>query len=372
MIRSVYTTVLAGSTIAMGLTLPKIYRKYYLEKKVGMAMMIHCDTIHQNADSLQRLFKTIEPAGIILYPWCNHIDTMKETRATTQKIKALAIASGITPPLIAIDQEGGRVDRIQELSSASARKKATIFNDFALYQHALSLGKSLYACGIDINFGPVVDIQSNEKNTVIGDRAFGISPYIVKNKAAIILKAYGEVHLLGAIKHWPGHGDTDNDSHLDISHTGKTIADLEICEISPFRYLAKKTHIVMAGHIIAPALDPHKPASLSKPSLDYLKTFFHGTVISDSLTMQGVLKEVEGIELTDKIAQAAIQAINAGCDQIIIGGKNLVPKDSDPSLSPQELIDIHHKIVDAVKKGELPLKRLIEANKKIKSLQKKG
>jgi beta-N-acetylhexosaminidase len=365
--RNYLSAAIAASTLASAWAMPKLDQLQTIEKQVGKCMVIHCKT-NDNTD-ITPLLNTVKPGGIILYDWINRIDTIDQATKTTTDIRRIARELGICP-LICVDQEGGRVDRIKDLASLSAYEKTQKYSDSEFFDHQLWLSNGLKDCGIDINFSPVVDINSNPYSS-ISDRSFGQTPEAVIKRASIAIRASQTAEVLCGIKHWPGHGDIKADSHDAVAKTTKSLQELEACEIAPFRALAAKADLVMTGHIIATALDPVNCATTSKPSLDYLRNFYDSVIVSDSLTMEGLLQNIEGQDQTERIANAAIKAINAGCDLVVLGGKTLNAQNQTQEITPDEMIDIHRRIVDAVEDKRLPLERVKKANIKVDALTRK-
>ena len=178
---------------------------------------------------------------------------------------------------------------------------------------ALSIGQELRGVGINMNLAPVVDINSNPQNPVIGSRSFGNSAEAVILFAEQALRGYKQAQIIATLKHFPGHGDTTVDSHEDLPVVHKSKEELERMELLPFAKLAASAEAIMTAHILVPAFDAESCSTLSEKTLSYLRQTigFQGVIVSDSLVMEGVLKKCQTVD------EAAIQALIAGCDLLI-------------------------------------------------------
>jgi beta-N-acetylhexosaminidase len=200
---------------------------------------------------------------------------------------------------------------------------------------------------------------------VIGIRSFSDSPDTVVAFGRKALEGYRRAGIITSLKHFPGHGDVGVDSHLDLPVVSKSKEDLKQVELRPFTELAFLADTIMTAHILVPALDPEHCSTLSKKTLDYLKKEigFQGVIISDSLVMEGVLKKCGSID------EAAIQALNAGCDILTLGGKQLVGGNTKVELTVSDIRRIHHSLVEAVKTGRVSEERLNQAVEKVVQLK---
>ncbi|MBP9841064.1 MAG: glycoside hydrolase family 3 protein [Simkaniaceae bacterium] len=216
-----------------------------------------------------------------------------------------------------------------------------------------------------MNLAPVVDINSNPQNPVIGIRSFGETPATVLAFGSHALKGYKKAHLIATLKHFPGHGDVSTDSHEDLPIVHKSKKALEELELLPFIKLASSADAIMTAHLLVPALDPKHCSTLSKKTLTYLKDTlgFQGVIVSDSLVMDGVLKTCGTVD------EAAIRALKAGCDILILGGKLLTGEHAGFELSVADIKRVHQSLVEAVKQGRISEERLNQAVTKILTLK---
>lgn len=260
--------------------------------------------------------------------------------------------------LIATDQEGGLVARLTQGFTVFPGNKAlgmTQQPELA-EKAAFVMGKELKAVGINFNLSPVVDVNTNPQNPVISIRSFGDSPEVVITFASQALQGYRQAGVVTSLKHFPGHGDVDLDSHEALPYLNKAKQQLQATELLPFNHLALQADTVMTAHIMVPSIDPHQCATLSKAILDILRQEigFQGVIITDSLVMEGVIKNASSVD------EAAIRALNAGCDILLLGGKQLIGQ-KRVELNVEDIARIHQSLIQAVKQGRVSQKRLDEA-----------
>lgn len=339
-----------------------------LEEMVGQLLMAHFQGSEAN-ENAKRLIQNVKVGGIIYYRWANGLQNREQVAALSEGLQHLAGQNPNPIPLfIAVDQEGGRVIRLTEgfTKIPSQRVLAQKKDRASLEQVGSLVGKELLSVGINMNLSPVVDVNSNPSNPVIADRSFSQDPQIVSLCAEQILKGYREAGIVGVLKHFPGHGDTSVDSHQDLPVVLKSREALEKTELVPFRALAPQADAVMTAHILVPALDPDYPSTLSEKTLAFLREEigFTGLIISDSLVMGGILKICKTPE------EAAIQAIRAGCDLVILGGRFLVGERAGCELTAADVQNIHRAIVLAVEEGRLSEKRIEEAARRVLHLKR--
>jgi beta-N-acetylhexosaminidase len=224
---------------------------------------------------------------------------------------------------IAVDQEGGRVQRLRgpgftDLPSARdiGRFAGASLEDAE--ERAAALGRlcasELRPLGIDINFAPVLDVDSNPANPVIGDRSYSSDPQVVARLGVAFIRGLQAGDVAACGKHFPGHGDTDRDSHLELPRLDHDLDRLGRIELLPFQAAAKAdVAAIMTSHILFPALDPTHPATMSAKVLGLLRSElrYEGLVVSDDLEMQAIADHHD-------LPEAAIAAVNAGCDLLLV------------------------------------------------------
>ncbi len=241
-----------------------------------------------------------------------------QTRATIAELQARAKANGLPPLFVAVDQEGGRVQRLgpPHYPAHPAARVVGDTNDPAQARAAARrIGEGLRDLGFNWDFAPVLDVNNNSRNPVIGDRAYGSDPALVAAMGAAAVRGFQEdAGILACGKHFPGHGDTDTDSHHALPRIGHDRVRLEAVEMVPFRAAIEAgLAAVMTSHILFPALDPALPATLSPAILTGLlrgELGFEGLIITDDLEMKGV---ADGWGA----AEAAVLAVAAGADVLL-------------------------------------------------------
>ncbi len=221
-----------------------------------------------------------------------------------------------TPPWIGVDQEGGRVARLgSPVVRLPAMRVLGEIDDPALTRQAASvLGAQLACLGFNLDFAPVLDVDSNPANPVIGDRAFGADPDRVARHGLAFAEGLQRAGVAACGKHFPGHGDTDVDSHLALPRLEHDLERLEAVELAPFRAAAGTLASIMTAHVVFRAIDPGAPATLGPRAIEGLlrqQIDYRGVVFSDDL-------EMKAIDDHYGVPEAACLAVQAGCDAVLI------------------------------------------------------
>jgi beta-N-acetylhexosaminidase len=225
-----------------------------------------------------------------------------------------------TPVLVAIDQEGGLVQRVRAPATMwppmmSHDGLAPPLDVETAEQVGRAIGDELRALGLDIDFAPVLDVHTNPANPIIGDRAFGHDAATVTRRALAFARGLDAAGILACGKHFPGHGDTDTDSHLALPRIDHDWARLDAVELAPFKAAAAANlPMIMTAHVVFAALDAQRPATLSEQVITGLlrgKLGYRGVIVSDDLDMQAIAAHM-GVD------HAAVGAIRAGCDVILL------------------------------------------------------
>jgi len=221
------------------------------------------------------------------------------------------------PLLISADQEGGRVARLRSpLTEFPDMAWVGRTGDEALAERVAEvLSRELKAVGFNLNFAPVMDVDSNPANPVIGPRAFSSSPEVVSRLGSAMIRTMHHCGILACAKHFPGHGDTLTDSHKELPTLPHSLERLHRLELVPFRAsIAAGVKLIMTAHVVFEAIDPSLPATLSQPVLTGLlrQTLgFQGVVVSDDLEMKAVLDHYG-------IRASVLQGMTAGVDCFLI------------------------------------------------------
>ncbi len=242
-----------------------------------------------------------------------NLGTESEVRALTAQLRELLGPKA----LIGLDQEGGSVVRstfLPQAPSAMALGAA----DQALLAETVgaAVARGLRSLGVNWNFAPVLDVNNNPANPVIAERAFSDQPDAVAQLAGAWMRGSLREGVACCVKHFPGHGDTHTDSHLDLPTVDKSRAELEQLELRPFKALAEAAPAVMTAHIVYPQLDPEHPATLSPVLIQGIlrdEWGYDGVVITDALMMKAIADRYG-------YAKAAVMAIQAGADMVLAQG----------------------------------------------------
>ncbi|WP_336773459.1 beta-N-acetylhexosaminidase [Paenibacillus sp. MMO-58] len=309
-----------------------------LSEKIGQLILVGMDGT-QIQPEIGKLIKDSHVGGIILYS--NNITSASQTIKLVNDLKQINQDNGAKLPLLlSTDQEGGRVSRLpKQIKAFPASRTVGKTNDpeYA-YQVGTALGEAVNAIGLNTDFAPVLDINTNPKNPVIGNRAFGTTAELVSSMGVQEMLGIQSQGVIPVVKHFPGHGDTSVDSHLGLPVVDHDLKRLRSIEFVPFSSAIKEgAPMVMVAHILMTKLDPNTPASMSRKVIqDYLRgeLKFGGVVITDDMTMGAVGK-------VKAIGPASVQAVQAGADIILVG--------HDP-VQQQTVIDA---LTAAAQKGEI-------------------
>lgn len=251
-----------------------------LEEKIGQMVMVGVDGYENDANSKQ-LIEKYHVGGFVLLK--QNIKDAKQMLALVNSLKETNLANKI-PLFLSIDEEGGRISRMpEEFAKIPPNKQFGLINDGNLtYQIGSIIGEELKTFGLNMDLGPVLDINSNPQNPVIGDRAFGAEASIVSELGIQAMKGLQSQNIISVVKHFPGHGDTSVDSHIGLPTVNNDLQRLNSFELVPFAAAIKnKVDAIMIAHILLPEIDAANPASLSKTVIS--------TILRDDLQFDGVV-----------------------------------------------------------------------------------
>lgn len=307
---------------------------------------------HPQLDNATRqILVDLRPGGVILFRR-NYTDV--ETLATLSD--RLHSIDPDNPLLVAIDHEGGRVHRLTAPFThfpPAAHIGQTHSLDLT-YQVGLAMGRELQAVGIDLDFAPVLDVFSNPENTVIGDRSFSTDPQQVAHFGCALARGLREAGVIPCGKHFPGHGATQLDSHHDLPRDERAADAFESIDLIPFRQACQEhIEMLMTAHVLYPAFDPERPASLSSFILNDLlrqQLGFSGVIVSDDLEMGAIVHH-------GSVEQAAVDALSAGADLLLVC--------QTPSLA----ISARDACLQALETGRVSQERVTEASQRLAQLK---
>ncbi len=252
------------------------------------------------------------PGAFILFSKNGNAVDKDQIRGLCAEIQALHPKS--LPALISVDQEGGRVQRFRQgFTRLPPADQAGKLSDEDLRVLTEIQARELRNVGINLNFAPVADVNTNPNNPIIGDRAYSSDPTDAARAVRILVQEHLKWGVLPCIKHFPGHGDTHLDTHLALARVDTSLSQLQSREWLPFQAgIGAGAPLVMTAHIVTAALDPDLPATLSSRALDPLRTLlgFSGLIVSDDMQM----KAIEDNYGKD---EALVRALQAGCDLLL-------------------------------------------------------
>lgn len=332
-----------------------------IREKVGQLLVcgFKANTAAETSEEIIDLIKNDHVGGIILFG--RNIGTPEEILQVTTTLQKAAKESGHDKPLlICIDQENGIVRRLGEGTTVfpGAMLLGATQNPEYADKVGEAVGKELKALGINWNLAPVVDVNNNPNNPVIGVRAYGEDPRLVSKFGKAAMKGMQKAGVMTALKHFPGHGDTNVDSHLALPTITHDMERLEQVELVPFKdCILEGADTVMTAHVYFPTLEKQEgvPATMSHAVITGLlreKLGFDGVVTTDCMEMKAIADTVG-------TAKGAVEAIKAGVDVVMISHL--------PSLQ-KEAIDA---IVSAVETGEISEDRINNSFRRVNELKDK-
>ncbi|MGP3978141.1 glycoside hydrolase family 3 protein [Streptomyces sp. 8N114] len=343
-----------------------LLRRMSLDEKIGQLFVIEiygqtADTEHDGNRKLYgvptpaEVIRKYRPGGVIYFDARRGADNVREPRQIARLSNGLqraAVRTGARVPLlVSIDQEGGSVvyrmlEPATQLPGNMALAATRSTRD--AFDSADIIGTELAAVGINQNYAPVADVNINPANPVIGVRSFGSDTQLCSRFVSTAVRGYHRGGVASAAKHFPGHGDTDVDSHTGLPEIKHTRSELDRIDLPPFRAAIRRgVDTIMTAHIVVPALDPSRvPATMSRPIVTGLlreQLGFTGLIVTDALDMGGATADFPP-------DVAPVRSFQAGCDQLV-----LAPK---PEVA-------FGAVRDAVRSGAIPEERLDESVRRI-------
>jgi beta-N-acetylhexosaminidase len=302
--------------------------------------------------SLRERLSEADFGGYALF--ARNVETLEQLRGLTDDLRSLTS----TPPIVAIDQEGGRVARIREgVEALPSMMACGATGNPSLAQRAgEQLGTDLRRAGCTLDFAPVVDLAVDPMNTVIGTRAFGASPELVIRMARAFSAGLSNAGIIPTLKHFPGHGATAVDSHLGLPYVDMDERTFRSRDLAPFRACATDDVAIMSAHVIVRAIDPAHPATISPRLLTGVlrdEWQWGGVCFTDCLQMDAIAKGIGTIP-------GVVAAIAAGADCATIS------HDVELAFASADAL------AEAVERGSLPLDRLQEAHARMMRLRERA
>lgn len=301
---------------------------------------------------IEKMVRERNIGGVILFG--HNMKSGKQVRSLTRSLQELSVRTDPPIPLfVAVDQEGGSVASAPWVAPEPAAAEVGRRKDpDEARRIAARIGRQLLRAGINTDFAPVVDTGFG---VPIGTRSYGEDPELVARMGAAAVDGFEEAGMISAAKHFPNHGPATSDSHVSLPVVRHDAETLESYDLPPFEAaIDGGVPMVMVGHLVYPAIDPERPASLSEDAISMLRgdLRFDGVVVTDDLAMAGATGG-------GSVADAAVRAVEAGADLLIV------------SSAPQEQADAYDAVVEAVRSGEIPKSRIRGSGERILEVKEK-
>jgi beta-N-acetylhexosaminidase len=343
-----------------------------LEEKIGQMLMLDVRNWNGPAQTVltpecAQMIKDYHIGGIILFA-PNFVNPTQIVTLTDAMQHAAIDGSNFNIPLfLSADQEGGYIVRLTTSGTVMPGNMAVgaAASTELAYDNGRVIGEELNALGINVNFAPVLDVNTNPDNPVIGVRSFGSDPQLVSDMGIEYIHGLQSANIGVTVKHFPGHGDTGTDTHTSLAIVNKSRDELDVCDLKPFRdAMNQGVDMVMTAHIEVPALDDTKilapknpsneiyiPATLSQKVLTDLvreEIGFEGVIVTDALNMGALANNFYSSDIV-------IRAINAGADI------PLMPVTTQSTANISNLQQLINDLVQAVNNGDIPMSRIDES-----------
>lgn len=348
---------MTDSTVADG-EVSAMMKKLTLEQKVAQMFFITPESltgyskVTQAGNASKEAFSKYPVGGLVYFS--QNLSSPEQTRKMLSGMQKFSEEENGLPLFLGVDEEGGTVVRIANNPAFGVENIGDMAdigasNDsMQAYDAGAELASYLKDLGFNVDFAPVADVFSNPQNTVIGKRSFGSDPKVVSDMVVQAVSGLQDNGIAAAVKHFPGHGNTAQDSHSGYASSDRTLEELKAAEFLPFEAgVAAGVDFVMVGHITLPkAAKDQSPASVNKEIVtDMLRSGlgYDGLVITDAMNMGAITKEYSS-------AEAAVKAIQAGVDIV---------------LMPEDFQAAYQGVLAAVKDGTISEKRINESVSRI-------
>lgn len=331
-----------------------------LDEKIGQLFIVGLDGNEKLSEQDKIFIRDLKVGGLIFFR--KNITNTTQTINLINEIKQLNSQNKNIPLFLSLDQEGGVVTRLPEeiIKFKSAREIGNINDENYAYEYSKIMGEVIASLGFNMNFAPVLDIYTNKNNQVIGSRAFSSDKEIVSKMAISTMKGFNDNKIISVGKHYPGHGDTNEDSHYELPVLDHDYNRIDEIELYPFKQLINNNiPALLVSHLMYRNIDSENISTTSRIFLNDIlreKLKFKGIVITDDMIMKGVADKYT-------ISQGSLNAIKAGVDMVLI------------SYGFNDIVESFNKIKNAVLNGEisefelnikvyniLKLKKLYEVN----------
>lgn len=324
-----------------------------LEQKIGQLFIVNTDSLDFNAETkmtgtMKSTIEEYQPGGVIFFSF--NLDNRKQIKKYIKKMQSVSRI----PMFISVDEEGGTVARVANTEGMKTTKLPPMAEIGAsgdsakAYEAANTIGSDIAALGFNLDFAPVADLSTNEENTEIGERSFGSDPALVSDMVAQAVKGLQANGVSATLKHFPGQGDSGEDTHRGYVNLETTIERLREMEFKPFEAGIKAgTDFVMVSHVSVRSITQNEvPASLSPLMVNDIlrgELQYDNLIITDAMNMKIITKFYDA-------GQAAVMALEAGNDMI---------------LMPDDFVSAVEAIETAISDGTLSERRINQSVKRI-------
>lgn len=312
---------------------------------------------HAASPDVKRMIREFGVGHVVLFE--RNVDAPEQVAELVRELQVVARDAGHNLPLmVSVDQEGGRVARLREPWTVWPPMRAVgrIGSEDIARKVGAALAAELSACGIRYDFAPDVDVDTNPKNPIIGDRSFGDDPALVGRLGAAMVRGLQEGGVAACAKHFPGHGDTDVDSHLELPAVDHPWSRLDEVELPPFRAAIEAgVATIMTAHVLVRELDDSVPATLSPRVVGGLlrkEMRYEGVIVSDDLEMKAIASHWS-------VGEGAVKAAQAGCDLLPV------------CTSVDAQVEAMESVIRALEMEALPWSAMDDACARIRRLKEK-
>lgn len=325
-------------------------------RKVGERFMVGFDGLEASSD-IKRLIRDYGVGHVILF--ARNVDTPEQLAELVRELQACAREARLALPLlVAVDQEGGRVARLRRpwTEWPPLEILGRTGDEELARKMGVALAHEVAACGIRLNFAPVMDVHTNEENPIINDRAFGDDPSLVARLGAAMIRGHQESGVAACAKHFPGHGDTEIDSHHGLPRISHSRSRLDEVELPPFRAaIAAGVATIMTVHAVIEEVDATVPATLSPRLVRGMlrgELGYQGVIVSDDLEMKAVYDQW-------KPSVSAVLAVKAGCDILPVCEKH------------DNQVEAMEAVIRALETGDLPFTDMDDACERVRRMKER-
>ena len=337
-------------------TVEQLLQEMSLAQKVGQLFMVGLYGTEQTEDA-QAFITHYQPGAVVLFEY--NVGTVASITQLVNDWQYTILEAGAIPLLVAVDQEGGRINTLEDapFTQFPAPMLLTATRNHNLtFEVGRATALELSAVGVHMNLAPIGDLETNRRNAVMFRRSFGSDPQIVSPTLVAYIQGLQSTGVMATLKHFPGHGDTSADSHVELPIITKSMEELRQSELQPFMAgIDADVAAIMVGHLWLTELDPNDdiPSSLSQSVVGGMlrnELGFDGLIMTDALDM-------DAVDTRYTLSEATLLAIQAGVDIITVG----------PHVGTKTIATAMDDLVRSVEQGDVSIQRIDESVRRILS-----